>query len=314
MKFVKIFSAVVCFAAMSLFTGCSDVTDPKFHTPDAESFLINTPPFLNQYYGLSEDGTFELTLNGQPDYGFSAITQYRALVSLTGKFDTEADYRVLTPTGSGTLSKMTIKDNDLAMAMCDLRGITEKSQYTDAGEQKVYFKGAAYIDGLTDAEGNNRSYVVTSNTVTLNRVQGYLALPIPGVIYVIGNYTGSWISPDAGNESQLEPYSLSESVDAIGSKVYYGTIDFQPTNADEGSIFRFYTALTGWDADSWGCAGGTDSDTPVEFPDFTSGQTLDHALAKTKDSFKFNNYTGRLDFTVDMSDSANPKVIIKALD
>ena len=56
--------------------------------------------------------------------------------------------------------------------------------------------------------------------------------------------------------------------------------------------------LDGWDrpADfpesqifSLGAAGGTNSDTPVEFPDFKAGEQLTHKLAETKDSFSFPN-------------------------
>lgn len=310
MKFAKTYTVLAMAAAMLGFCSCSDVTDPKLNEqPGNDNFTIYTPSFQNEYYGLTETGTFDLTLSGQPDYGYSAITQYRALVSLTEDF---AESRVLVPVGTGTLSKMTLRDNDLAIALCALHGVETKEDYVDLGEQKVYFKGQAFIDGILDKDGNNRTVVETKNVVSLNRVQAYLALPIPGKIWVIGNYAGSWIGPDAANETALEPYALSEKDDAIGSKKYYGTIEF--TTEAEGSIFRFYTALEGWDANSLGCSGGTDSDTPVEFPDFVAGSTLEHALAATKDSFKFENYCGKIEFFVDLSDSSNPKATFKAVE
>ncbi|MDE5628982.1 MAG: hypothetical protein K2I69_05415 [Muribaculaceae bacterium] len=304
MKFAKLFPAFAAFTAMFAMSACSDdVTDPKYHEPDASDFSIYTPAFQNEYYELTPEGTFTLTLSGQPDYGFSAITQYRAEVSLTPDF---AEFRTLIPTGSGTLSNMTLKDNDLAMALCALHGVETEEDYKDLGPQVVYFRGSAFIDQI---EG---SYVTTKNVVSLNRVQSYLALPIPAVIWCIGNYVGTWIDPLESKLEELEPYQLSEKEDEIGSNKYYGTIDFQPTNVAEGCIFRFYTALGSWDENSLGCAGGTDSDTPVEFPDFIAGTTLEHALASTKDSFQFPNYTGKLEFFVDLSDSANPKITITA--
>lgn len=305
MKFTKLYTVLAAAVALAGFSACEDVTDPKFHEPDASEFKIYTPSFQNEYYQLTDDGTFDLILNGQPDYGFSAVTQYRADVSLTEDF---AVTEQITPTGTGTLSRMTFKDSQLAMKINALHGVLKPEDYVDLGEEKIYFRGVAFIEGV---EG---SYVTTSNYVTLNRVQNYDKVPMPGVIYVIGNYVGAWIGPTEDNTDALEPYTLSEKKDEIDSKKYYGTIDFQPTNVEEGCIFRFYTKLGGWDENSYGPAGGTDSDTPVEFPDFKAGSVLDHALAATKDSFKFPKYTGKLSFFVDLSDSENPKVTITAVE
>ena len=52
------------------FASCSDVTEPVYTKPDASTFKINTPPLQNQYYGLDENGQFEIALNGQPSHGF----------------------------------------------------------------------------------------------------------------------------------------------------------------------------------------------------------------------------------------------------
>lgn len=304
MKIAKIFPMIAVAALLAGATACSDVTDPVYHEPNAANFTLNTPPLQDQYFELTPNGTFEIVCNGQPDYGFSAITNYQVEVSLTSDF---AEYKTLTPTGTGTLSRMTLKCSDLAIAMCQLHGTTSDEDYVDHGIEPVYFRGVAFINGIES------SYVTTSNVVSLNKVQGYFALPVPGYIFCIGNYAGSWIGPEAGNAEALRPYRVTEKADEIGSKVYYATIDFNSTDVDDnGCIFRFYTELSGWDntADktvSYGPAGGTDSDTPVEFPDFVAGSTLTHNLVGTKDSFKFNNYKGVLNMVVDFSGS-NPKV------
>ncbi len=311
MKIAKIYAIGAVALLGAGFAACSDVTDPVFHAPDASKFTLYTPPLQDQYFQLSETGTFELTLNGQPDYGFSAITQYRAEVSLTPEF-TEGNYRTLTPTGTGTLSKMTLKEYDLAIAINELHGVTSEEEYVDRGIEKVYFRGVAFISGVDE------SYVTTNNVVSLNKVQNYFVLAIPASIYCIGNYLGDWIGPVADNAVALAPYTLSENDDAIGSNVFYGTIDFQ----DHAPIFRFYPNLEGWDAPadwsgdgktgaayffSMGAAGGENNDTPVPFPDFVAGTTLTHNVAQTKDSFSFPNYTGVVIMTVDLSgdDQAN---------
>lgn len=295
MKFNKIYSLLAAAVVVTAFSSCEDVTDPKFQQPDAESFTILTSPMQDQYYKLTEDGTFELTLSGQPNYGFSAVTQYRAQVSLDGKFDNEENYVELVPTGTGTLSRMTLSELALAEAICQLHGVTSEDDYVDHGEETVYFRGVAFINNV------DKSYITTSNVTTLNRVQAFFSVAKPGAIYCIGNYVGKWIDPLEANADALEPYTLFENDDEIRSKIYHGIIDFQPTNLDEGSIFRFYTALGGWDKNSIGCAGGPDSDTPQEFPDFKAGSTFTHELAETKDSFKFNKYTGKIQFTIDLN-------------
>lgn len=315
MKIAKI-NAFAAIAVVSVaITSCSDVTEPVFHTPDSSTFTIYTPPLQDQYFELSSSGTFELMLNGQPDYGFSAVTQYGAEVSMTADF---ADYRSLTPTGTGTLSRMTLKMEDLAIAMNELNGVTSEEDYVDRGEEKVYFRGVAHINGIDE------SYVTTSNVVSLNRVQAYYCLRLPGYIFCIGNYISDWISPEESNATALIPYRVSEDDDAIGSDIYHAQIDFN----DNAPIFRFYPSLSGWDkpADfdgtgktgpdhffSIGCAGGTDSDTPVEFADFVAGSTLTHALADTKDSFSFPSLAGGvITMTVDLSDVENPTATFTA--
>lgn len=300
MKFSKLTILAAGAALMMGFASCSDVTDPVFTKPDAATFKLNTPPLQNQYYALSPDGTFEIVCNGQPDYGFSVVTQYRAEVSLTENF---AQYKTLIPTGTGTLSRMVLRDNDLAIALCELRDIYEEENYTDAGIQKVYFRGVAFIPEVDD------SYVTTSNVVSLNNVQGYFANSKPGFIFCIGNYAGDWISPTEGSSTALEPYQLVEADDAIGSKIYYATIDF----GENAPVFRFYTSLSGWDTDSYGPSGGENADKPVVFEDFNAGSTLSHSLTATKDSFSFPNYSGTIEMKVDMS-SNTPSATLKAVE
>lgn len=307
MKTANILKAAVLTAVLGGAATSCENKEPEFHMPcpNDHSFQILTPTYQDLYYELTETGTFELVLSGQPDYGFSAVTQYRALVALTEDgFDNEATYREIVPTGTGTLSRMTLNDVDLATAICSLRGIESKNEYTDAGIQKLYFRGYAFIEGVEN------SGVYTSNTTTLNKVQSFFSVAKPGELYVIGNYIGGWISPEEAFAADLAPYTLFENANEIRSKIYHGTINFDPALASgEGSVFRFYTALDGWDNSSVGCAGGTDDDKPVEFNDFVAGSTLEHGVTKTKDSFKLSKYRGILTMTVDLNTN---KAIIEA--
>lgn len=311
MKLANIYPFAALAAVVLATAACDEVTDPVYKTPDAADFTLNVPPLQDQYYELTENGTFEIVACGQPDYGFSAITQYRAEVSLTEDF---AKFETLTPTGTGTNSRMTLKDSDLATAMCVLHGVTSDEDYVDQGIEKIYFRGVAFISGIDD------SYVTTSNVVTLNKVQGYFAIPQPDYIFVIGNYVGDWIGPETANADALRPYRLTEKADEIGSKVYYGTIDF----GENAPIFRFYTKLrdTGaWDNSedeivSYGAAGGDpgiNSDNPVVFDTFVAGSTLTQDITGTKNSFSLPKFNGTLDFVVDLK-SAQPTTTLTAVE
>jgi hypothetical protein len=70
-------------------------------------------------------------------------------------------------------------------------------------------------------------------------------------------------------------------------------------------MFRFYTALTGWDTDSWGSQA---DDNPIEF-EFTNGE-FNYTLVKGKGSFSFPSWGGgKMAFNVDMNTN---QLIIKA--
>lgn len=307
MKFNKIYSVFAAAVAVLGASSCSEVTEPQFKTPDSKNtnFAIYAPAFQNDVYELSMDGTFQVELSEQPDYGFSAVTQYRLDVCLDDKFE-EGKYTTLVPLGSGTLLSLTLRDSDLAAALTAFQGATTLGDYVDQGLQKVYLRGRAFIEGVEGSE------FVTKNVETLNNVRSFFYVPRPGVIYLIGNYRSDWIAPMPENEAALLEFALSEREDAVGSKVYYGTVDFQ-SNAP---IFRFYTELGSWDDNSWGCANldaEPTSDNPQAFEEFTgaAGTSFEHALQNTKDSFSFPNCPGGvLNFVVDMSDKAKVRMTV----
>ncbi len=105
------------------FSSCSEDKDPVYKAPT--QFVLNTPVFQDQYYELAPGQTFTLVAS-QPDYGYSAITQYSAEVSLTENFE---NYIALPSTGTGTLAKMTFNDADLATALCELHGFDSEDNY-----------------------------------------------------------------------------------------------------------------------------------------------------------------------------------------
>ena len=74
-------------------------------------------------------------------------------------------------------------------------------------------------------------------------------------------------------------------------------------------MFRFYTALTGWDDDSYGTQV---DDNPIEYPEYAGG-TSSFGMVKGKGAYNFPNLpAGQYTITVDMSDANNMSVTITA--
>lgn len=80
-------------AALAVFgmASCSEDTDPVLQKPT--EFVLNVPAMQNQYIELANTSVVELVCS-QPDYGYSAVAQYSAQMSLTPDF---AEFREITP-------------------------------------------------------------------------------------------------------------------------------------------------------------------------------------------------------------------------
>ena len=254
-------------------TGCSEDTDPQYHNPT--KFELNTPALQDQYYELTEGGQFHLYCS-QPDYGYSAIAQYSVEVSRTEDFATFKTLVNKTP----TKADMVYDDADLAVSLCELDGLTKDDadkadEYNARPASRVYFRAVCELSGV---EGSR----IVSNVVYLDKVKGYFAVPVPGFIYLVGQPEG-WAGPTAGNAAHYEPWKLKEADNAIGSKIYSGVFDIPAGQA----MFRFYTALTGWDADSYGSQA---DDSPIDVA-FADG-VYEGPIVKGKGSFNFPDWAG----------------------
>lgn len=266
-------------ALLGVAASCSTDEDPKYKAPT--TFVLNEPALANEYFELKEGETFELVAS-QPDYGYSAITQYTAEVSLTDAF---TDYKVISQAEKPTSARMVFNDADLAVAICQLMGLTKDDEGCDVPECKVYFRAVAELENV---EGSQ----IVSNIVSFERIKAYFALPMPGYIYLVGNPEG-WAGPTASNAAHYADWRLFEDDNAIGSLIYYGTFDLC-----SAPVFRFYTKLTGWDDDSWGTQS---DDSPIDFPWSGSG-SFQNQLVKGKGSFSFPSFAGgKVKITVDMS-------------
>ena len=286
---MKKISLLLAMAAVALgFTSCEEDRDPVYHNPS--QFVLNQPAMADQYIDLTDGNTLELVAS-QPDYGYSAVANYSAQISLTEDF---ANFESIIPTDEHQ-ARMTFKQQDIALAMCNLLGVEGEDSFNERYPDgmpymTVYFRAVCQLAGV---EGS----LITSNVVAYKNIKGYLAVQTPGYIYLVGNPEG-WSGPDASNAAHYAPWRLFEPDNAIGSQVYVGVFDLP-----SAPMFRFYSALTGWDADSYGCQV---EDNPLDF-ELVDGSFTGKLLGPgAKGSFNFPNFMGgTVTITVDMSDPNN---------
>lgn len=295
MNKTAIFFAVT--AAVLAMSSCKQNTEPRYQ--EATTFELNTPALATQYFDLeTPDATLSLDWS-QPDWGFSAVGTYHVQMSLSKDFQAhevdgqhyEAMYQFK---DSYHKCAADLKCADVATGICSLRGIKTDADYTDQPAGPVYFRVVAELDGVPGSQ-------ITSNVICYTQLKGYCAVPSPGRFYLVGAPEG-WKGPDAVNAAHYADWTLFEDVDAIGSNVYHGTFNIPGGQA----MFRFYAALTGWDADSYGSQA---DDSPLDFA-FVNNE-FSGKIVKGKGAYNFTNWTedGTMAITLNMKDM---QLVIKA--
>lgn len=269
--------------AVGTLTGCKQNTEPRYQ--DATKFDLNTPALANQLYQLTPEGVIDLTWS-QPDWGFAAAPDYKVQIALEKEFkdlaDGETNYYTCATTYHSCVASVSMEE--IAIGICTLRGIKTEEDYTQEPPRQLYLRILGQIPQVAD------SYV-TSNVICLDQVEEYCAIQSPGKIYLVGSPEG-WKGPDATNQAHYNEWALTEAEDAIGSQIYSKTFAI-----GAAPMFRFYTALTGWDNDSWGCQV---DDNPLDF-ELTNGE-FNFTLVHGKGAFNFPNYEGGdLYMNVDMN-------------
>lgn len=266
--------------------------NPVLQTPT--TFVLNNPVMQKQYIELTPETTVKLTAS-QPDYGYAAAADYYVQVSFNEAF---SDSVQVNEEPYHNLGDIQVSGEELAMAICKLRGITTAEDYTDEDARVIYLRLRAEIKAAAEQSA------IFSNVVCLEQVKGYFALKLPGYIYLIGA-CGGWTGPDAGNAAALADWKLSEAEDAIGSKIYSGTFEIEAGKAQ----FRFYTELTGWDGGA--SVGIQEEDSPIDCEMDADGIYAGPAV-KGKGSFNFPNWEGgKMKITVDLAKENNYKVTMQ---
>lgn len=231
MKKISFILTAAC--ALWAFSSCCADKEPVYQRPAEGSYVLNTPVMQNQYIDLADCTNIDL-VSSQPDYGYSAVANYSAQMSLTPDFEEYISLR----SNEGTLAKMTIPALKITEGFCTLMGIVDAENPEEAWDA-LYPNGAPYttfyfrtVCDLTGVAGSQ----MVSNVVSYNYLKPYFAVPIPGKIYLAGGPAG-WAS--AGNVL----FPLTERV--VDSMVYWGNYEFDPGE----NYFRFYTTLGDWGGD-----------------------------------------------------------------
>lgn len=273
----KIFLFCAALLSMTAFSACQDDTDPKADRPTDNKFL-NVPALANQTFVLEDVGAVEFTCS-QPGYGVATTPTYTMQLSLTPdfKWSSDNDRYVYDPekkkdfidlgefaSFNTTNTTITVPAKIFAQGINDMLGYDKMEQFDGSRPLyagKVYARVRSYFPYVNGDRAEY--YTVLSNIVTLEDVRTYETVRLPGFIYVVGRFActdvkdDGWLGPEESNAAAYENYKLFEADDAIGSDIYSGTFMIP----DDQFQFRFYTALTGWDDDSWGAQ---KDDNPVD--------------------------------------------------
>lgn len=291
-------------AAGFAFTSCEDEKEPVYSIPT--EFVLNTPPMAESVYILHAGDVVEFTCS-QPNYGYSAVTNYAVDIATEEEFveateEREANYFTVTPVNS-TSAKLEVKAEDIAKAYCLRNGIEAFVDYPEGGlpVQSAYVRVRAWLTGVP-------SSLITSNTVALGGFEVFNPYPaVPGQIYFVGAPSG-WMEPAAGNAEAYENWKLNET--GVGTNVYVGSFEIP---AGE-QYFRFYQSLGGWGEDgklpSIGPAANDGDNTEVTITEEPSEWTAVPGKGAWYTSSSWAG--GPVTFTVDLSDKDNYKVTMAA--
>lgn len=273
-----------------MLTSCQETQDdaPVYQKP--AGFVLDTPVEAESVYELTPTGSIELTC-ARPDYGFVAVTNYAVEMALDKDF---TESRTLEP-AYPTSPRISLSSQAIAENICEMLGVTGDTYNETDNIVTLYLRATASIQQVAGSE-------ITSNTIVLPQVQYYLAIKEPAYIYVVGAISG-WKEPSEAERDHYKNYRLYEPKTAIGTKVYSGVFDVPAGQA----MFRFYTALTGWSADSYG---SQESDSPVDCV-MTDG-VYEGQLVKGQGSYNFPAWEGgEMTITVNMA-SDNMTVTVQA--
>ena len=291
-------SGLLLSLAAMLFTACDSDRDdnPVISDNNAPTaFVLNTPAMSDQFIQLSETNKVNLTWS-QPNYSYNAVATYKVQVGVVDngnvKWHESEDGKPIYLDGTFNECNVNISGEEIAEAICKIDGFAAPEDYVDMGTREIAMRVCATINDATNKEIPGTEIV--SNYVTFKHMAAYNAVKGLTCVWIIGNCSG-WKEPSAGNAEALADWAIWET--EIGSKIYKGTVTM-PDYTGDNLMFRFYTKLTGWDADSY----GTQVDDSPIVQNFNSEGVYTGTFVKGKGSWQFDNFPGGdLTITIDMN-------------
>lgn len=259
---MKKLSIILALAAVVLgFSSCKQEDNPQYHNPT--TFTVSTPAMQDVEFETAQEMTDAATFNlfcTQPDYGYSAICKYSALVSLDPNAPEEK--WVALENQNPASAAMSIKTFDLGIALIKLSEIYSQEEFEAATLSQKPVK--AYFRAVCEIEGIEGSRIVSQNAVSYNAVRVRYAEKKAAWIYICGDVRNpetlvedGFKGPNAANYDHYKNnFALYEPAEKIGEKLFVGVFDLKPKNdptaseADQCSQFRFFTELLGWVADA----------------------------------------------------------------
>lgn len=222
---------------MALLAGCQEHPMTTIN-PAAEegtlTFEVNIPAYAGYTYVLSESNataTMEtLYVREQPNYGFTAPTEYYAQVSFGETFE-EGSFVELENVGHVQKIELNTKDVNKAITLLQGSNVNE-----DPGVMDIYIRLRAH---LTDAKQSVTDSINTikdcySNVIKLSVQPYYMLLQdaLPQPYWLVGDFNG-WSNDAAGALAGLVPMSL---VDGFSYNTVTGAGEFTFTGYFEAGL------------------------------------------------------------------------------
>ncbi len=234
---------------MALLVGCQEHPMTALN-PAAEegtlTFEVNVPAYAGYTYVLSEanaSATMEtLYIREQPDYGFTAPTQYYAQVSFGETFD-EGSFVELENIGRTQKIELNTKEVNKAITLLQGENVNE-----NPGVMDIFIRLRAH---LSDATATVTDSVPTikdcySNVIKLSVQPYYMLLvdALPAPYYWVGDFNG-WSNDAAGAAAGMIPMSL---VDGFSYNTVTGAGEFTFTGYFEAGLgYKLVLTPGSWD-------------------------------------------------------------------
>ncbi len=234
---------------MALLTGCQEHPMVNLN-PAAEegtlTFEVNVPAYAGYTYVLSEanaSATMEtLYVREQPDYGFTAPTQYYAQVSFGETFE-DGSFVELENIGRTQKIELNTKEVNKAITLLQGDNVSE-----NPGVMNIFIRLRAH---LSDATATVTDSVPTikdcySNVIKLSVQPYYMLLvdALPAPYYWVGDFNG-WSNDANGAAAGMIPMSL---VEGFSYNTVTGAGDFTFTGYFEAGLgYKLVLVPGNWD-------------------------------------------------------------------